>query len=74
MASPIAFTREITPAIAHCELTHLAREPIDLGCARLQHAEYERALATLGCEVCRLPAAPEMADSVFIEDTAVVFD
>jgi dimethylargininase len=72
--SPIAFTREITPAITHCELTHLARAPIDLGCARLQHAEYERTLATLGCDVRRLPAAPQMADSVFIEDTAVVFD
>jgi dimethylargininase len=64
----------MTPAIAHCELTHLPREPIDLACARFQHAEYERALATLGCEVRRLPAAPEMADSVFIEDTAVVYD
>ncbi len=74
MAPLIALTREITPAIVQCELTHLAREPIDLGCARLQHAEYERTLATLGCEVRRLPAAPEMADSVFIEDTAVVFD
>ena len=74
MAPPIALTREITPAITQCELTHLARAPIDLGCARLQHAEYERTLATLGCEVRRLPAAPEMADSVFIEDTAIVFD
>ncbi len=74
MAPPIALTREITPAIARCELTHLAREPIDLDGARRQHDEYERTLATLGCEVRRLAAAREMGDSVFIEDTAVVFD
>jgi dimethylargininase len=74
VAELIALTRDITPAVAHCELTHLAREPIDLARARHQHAEYERALARLGCAVHRLAATPQMADSVFIEDTAVVFD
>jgi dimethylargininase len=69
-----ALTREITPAIARCELTHLERTPIDVAVARRQHSQYEELLATLGCAVRRLGASPEMADSVFIEDTAVVLD
>lgn len=70
----IALTREISPALEHCELTHLAREPIDVERARRQHDAYERALAELGCAVRRLPAGADMPDSVFIEDTAVVVD
>ncbi|HUR32295.1 MAG TPA: hypothetical protein VM032_00765 [Vicinamibacterales bacterium] len=68
----LALTREVSAAIARCELTHAAREPIDLRRARHQHAEYERALETLGCTVRRLPAGDDLPDSVFIEDTAVV--
>lgn len=70
----IALTRDISPALQDCELTHLAREPIDVERARAQHEAYEHALAELGCAVHRLPAGAEMADSVFIEDTAVVLD
>ena len=39
-----------------------------------QHAQYEAALTRLGCRVERLPDAPELPDSVFVEDAAVVFD
>jgi dimethylargininase len=42
--------------------------------AREQHAQYERTLERLGCAVHRVDPAPEMPDSVFIEDTAVVLD
>lgn len=70
----IALTRDISPALQDCELTHLAREPIDVDRARQQHAAYEHALAELGCAVHRLPAEDDMPDSVFIEDTAVVLD
>jgi dimethylargininase len=57
-----------------CELTHLSRVPIDLERARAQHAAYERALTAMGCSVERLDAGADMPDSVFIEDTALVFD
>ena len=57
-----------------CELTHLAREPIDLGTARRQHDAYEQRLKEAGCSVVRLAADDEMPDSVFIEDIAIVFD
>ena len=69
-----AFTRPVPDSIQHCELTHVERLPIDLGRARLQHAAYEHALAQMGCIVQPVPAAHDMPDSVFIEDTAVVFD
>jgi dimethylargininase len=70
----LAITRDISPAIEQCELTHLERTAIDLTRARTEHAEYEAALRALGCDVKRLPAGPAMADSVFIEDTALVLD
>jgi dimethylargininase len=70
----LAITREISPAIEQCELTHLERTTIDLRRARAQHELYEEALRELGCEVVRLPAGPDMPDSVFIEDTAIVLD
>jgi dimethylargininase len=57
-----------------CELTHLVREPIDVGRASAQHAAYESALERLGCMVERLPELPDQPDSVFVEDAAVVFD
>jgi dimethylargininase len=67
-----ALTREVSEAIGRCELSHITREPIDVGLARAQHAAYEDALIELGCRVERVPAAPDCPDSVFIEDTAVV--
>ena len=70
----IAITREVRPRIAECELTHLAREPIDTASARAQHHQYETLLEELGCKLIRLPAEPELPDSVFVEDTAVVLD
>ncbi len=70
----IALTRDVSPTLGDCELTHLSRESIDLERARAQHRAYEQALAGLGCRVERLPAEPELPDAVFVEDTAVVVD
>lgn len=70
----LALTREVSDALAKCELTHLQRVPIDVARARQQHRGYERALEQAGCRVVRLPAQADLADSVFIEDTAVVLD
>ena len=70
----IAVTREVSRAMEHCELSFLSRTEIDLKLARAQHHAYEEALAALGCQVRRLPELPEQADSVFVEDTAVVLD
>lgn len=70
----LALTRAVSPTIVDCQLTHLAREPIDYTGAAAEHAEYERRLAELGATVRRLPAAPSLPDAVFVEDTAVVVD
>jgi len=57
-----------------CELTHLERQPIDLDLARVQHHKYENALYKLGCEVHSPPAEPDLPDSVFAEDVAIVIN
>lgn len=57
-----------------CELTHLQRIVIDVALAREQHHAYEQVLRSLGCRVESLPEEPELADSVFVEDTAIVLD
>ena len=70
----IAVTRKVSSAMARCELTHLARAPIDVALAREQHQAYEQTLRGLGWHIESLPEEPELADSVFVEDTAVVLD
>jgi len=70
----IALTRSVADSMERCELTHLAREPIDVGVARAQHAAFEDALRQLVCRVERIEALPDLPDSVFVEDTAVVLD
>ena len=70
----IALVRELSPEIVHCELTHLAREPINLDRARRQHAAYIDALREAGCRIVEVDALPEAPDGVFVEDTAVVLD
>jgi dimethylargininase len=71
---PIALIRAVPESLAHCELTHLARTPIDVTRAAEQHQRYEDTLRSLGCTVRHLPATHELPDSVFVEDVAVVLD
>ncbi|HEX3578628.1 MAG TPA: arginine deiminase family protein [Thermoanaerobaculia bacterium] len=72
--STIAITRGVSATIDDCELTHMARTPIDVVRAREQHAAYESVLASLGIEIRRIPADDRYPDAVFIEDTAIVLD
>ena len=69
-----AITRKISRSMANCELTYLERQPIDIALARAQHSQYESALVELGCRVISLPEQPDLPDSVFVEDTAIVLD
>ncbi len=68
----IALTRSVPRTIVNCELTHLQRQPIDLARAVEQHSRYEEGLVALGCKIERLPPLPDLPDSVFVEDAAVV--
>jgi dimethylargininase len=70
----IAFTRPPGAALAECQLTFLAREPIDVSLALHQHRAYEAALQQAGARIERLPGVPELPDAPFVEDTAVVLD
>jgi len=69
---PLAFTRQVSPRIVDCALTHLDRRPIDADLAAAQHATYEQALRDAGFEVVRLPYLAEDPDAVFVEDTAIL--
>jgi dimethylargininase len=70
----VAITREVSSRFNECEVTHIARTPIDVKAARAEHHEYISALKQLGCKVIELPEEPDLPDSVFVEDTAFILD
>ena len=47
----------VASSLAACELTRVARTPIDVAAAARQHAAYVDALRALGFAVIELPAA-----------------
>jgi len=71
---PTAIVRAVSPAINRCELSYLERREIDVPRAMEQHRDYVRCLEQLGATVLSLAAEPDLPDSVFVEDPAVVVD
>ncbi|MGB9473237.1 MAG: arginine deiminase-related protein, partial [Candidatus Acidiferrum sp.] len=69
-----AITRKVSSALAKCELSFIERKPINMEKARAQHHAYEELLDKLGAHVISLPEEPELPDSMFVEDPAVVLD
>jgi dimethylargininase len=69
-----AITRAVSPAIVNCELSFIDRQPIDLARAQEQHHAYENLLEKLGARIISLPAEPDLPDSMFVEDPAIVLD
>ena len=69
-----AITREVSPRINDCELSFHQRKPIDVNQAIAQHKAYEKFLERLGVRVISLPAMPDLPDSVFVEDAAIIVD
>ncbi len=69
-----AITRAVSPGIVQCELTFVARQPIDLAKAEEQHRAYQALLEKFGARVLTLPAEPALPDSMFVEDPAIVLD
>ena len=69
-----AITRDVNPGMGNCELTFMPRVGIDIGLASQQHQQYQSVLSSLGCDVITAPTVSGLADSVFIEDTALVLD
>jgi dimethylargininase len=60
--------------MAQCELTFVERQPIDIAKAQSQHSGYEQLLAKFGIHVYSLAAEPNLPDSIFVEDPAIVLD
>jgi dimethylargininase len=54
-------------------VTHIERQEIDVGLAQAQWEAYCTALESAGWRTIEVPPIDECPDSVFIEDTAVVF-
>jgi dimethylargininase len=70
----IALTHVPSPNMAQCQLTHLARQPIDQGRALQQHAAYCQMLRDCGAAVVTLDVNSDLPDCAFVEDTAIVLD
>ena len=69
-----AITRKVSSSLANCELSFIERKPIDMQKARAQHHAYEAVLEKLGAKVISLPEEPDLPDSMFVEDPAIVLD
>lgn len=68
-----ALVRRPSPRLAEGIVTHIARAPVDLGLALWQWEEYVKALRAAGFETIEVPEARDCPDSVFVEDTMVVY-
>src|SRR5690242_20285391 len=71
----IAIVKTPAPSLSDaCELTFLDRAPINFERALAQHTAYRQVLERVEARVINLDASPDLPDSVFVEDTAVVLD
>ncbi len=68
----IAVTNRISPRFTQCLTSITPRPLIDLALARSQHAQYRSWLVSLGVELIHLEVNQDLADGVFVEDTAVI--
>jgi dimethylargininase len=69
-----ALVRRPSPRLADGLLTHIDRVPVDLDLAQRQWEAYVAALQAEGWETIEVPPAPDCPDSVFVEDTVVMYD
>ena len=68
-----AIVRRPSPRLAEGLVTHIERSPVDAGIAMKQWEAYVRAFVDAGWRVTEVEPAPECPDSVFVEDTVVVY-
>jgi dimethylargininase len=70
---PTALIRRPSPRLAEGLLTHLERKPVEVGLAFEQWQQYVDALHDTGWTTVEVPPIEECPDSVFVEDTMVVY-
>ncbi len=68
-----ALVRRPSPRLADGLVTHLERTPVDVDLARQQWDGYVAALHEAGWETIEVPRADDCPDSVFVEDTVVMY-
>ncbi len=68
-----ALVRRPSPRLAEGLLTHIERSPVDVDAAMRQWDGYVRAFVDNGWRVTEVEPAPDSPDSVFVEDTVVVY-
>lgn len=73
MTNKHALVRRTSPRLAEGLLTHLDRQSVDMELAERQWQEYVDALHAHGWTTTEVEPAPDCPDSVFVEDTVVVF-
>ncbi|GAA2046248.1 hypothetical protein GCM10009819_37630 [Agromyces tropicus] len=69
----VALVRIPASNLDEAELTHVDRRPVDQARADEQWDDYCAALVAEGWETVEVDAAPDLPDSVFIEDTVAFF-
>lgn len=73
MTRGVALVRRPSSRLDEGIVTHIHRRPVDIGLAGRQHDAYRAALAEVGWTLTEVPPADDHPDSVFVEDTVVVF-
>jgi dimethylargininase len=68
-----ALVRRPSPRLAEGIVTHIDRVPVDVDLAAEQWEGYVAALQAEGWETIEVPPAPDCPDSVFVEDTVVMY-
>jgi dimethylargininase len=68
-----ALIRRPSPRLAEGLLTHIERSPVDAATAIKQWDGYVRAFVDAGWRLTEVEPAPDCPDSVFVEDTVVVY-
>jgi dimethylargininase len=72
MRERVALVRRPSSRMADGITTHIARVPADGTAAAAQHEAYVAAVAGAGWTIREVPAADELPDCAFVEDTVVV--
>lgn len=70
----IALVRRTSSRLADGLLTHIERQPVDIDLAERQWESYVQTLRDVGWQVHEVSPLEECADSVFVEDTVVIYD
>ncbi len=73
MVTERALVRRPSSRLAEGLITHIDRVPVDIDLAMRQWQQYVDALAEAGWSCIEVPPIEECPDSVFVEDTMVVF-